>query len=298
MKMGVVHFMAYPQTKKGGKGVAETVARIAKDDFFQAIEISWIKDEEELAATRRTLSGSGLDVAFAGQLPLIVEDLNLNSLDETERMKAVDEMKRWMEQAKDLGATGFAVLSGVHPGQSKEAEALDSLVLSLAELCAAGEKKGLMVVLETFAQDVKGQLRLVGSSRVAARVADRVRERHDNFGILLDLSHLPLLRESPSQAIAEVGSHLIHVHLGSCVVDDTSHPCFGDTHPPFHIEGGAIGVDDVVEFLKALSNTGFFKRNDRPIVSFEVSPVQGNDPDVVLAGAKRIFRQAWAQALR
>jgi len=296
LKMGVVHFMAFPQTKNGMEGVSETVGKIARDDFFQAIEISWIKDEKELKATQRVLAGSGLEVAFAGQLPLIVEGLDLNALDDSERRRAVDEMKSWMDQAVDLGASGFAVLSGVHPGNEKEGEAIDALVASLTELSKVGEEKGLNVVLESFEHDVKRQLRLVGPSRLAAEVAERVKQECDNFGLLLDLSHLPLLRETPAQAIAEAGQHLVHAHMGSCVVDDESHPCFGDTHPPFFMEGGANGVEDVVSYLKALWDSGFFKRNERPLLSFEISPREGDDPDVVLAGAKRIFREAWSRA--
>jgi len=296
VRMGVVHFMAYPQTKNGVEGVSETVGKIARDDFFQAIEISWIKDEEELKATQRLLAGSGLDVAFAAQLPLIAEGLDLNALDPAERRRAVDFTKGWMDQAVSLGASGFAVLSGIHPGKDKEREAVDALVESLKELCQAGGEKGLNLVLESFEHDVKRQLRLVGPTRRAAEVSERVREDCDNFGILVDLSHLPLLEESPSQAIADAGPHLVHAHIGSCVKDDESHPCFGDTHPPFFMEGGANGVEEVVAYLKALWDSGFFKRNERPLLSFEVSPRKGDDPDVVLAGAKRVFREAWSRA--
>jgi sugar phosphate isomerase/epimerase len=200
-----------------------------------------------------------------------------------------------MDQAVDLNASGFAVLSGLHPGKDKENEAVDALVKSLKELCAEGKKKNLKIVLETFEKDVKKQLRLVGPSALAAQVATRVKQDHDNFGIMLDLSHLPLLREGSEKAIRDVGAHLVHAHVGSCVCEE-SHPNYGDTHPPFGVPGSVNSVREVVAYLRALWDSGFFKRNDRPIVSFEVSPRDGENPDVVLAGAKRVFREAWASA--
>ena len=38
---------------------------------------------------------------------------------------------------------------------------------------------------------------------------------------------------------------------------------------------------------------GFLNEKDRPIVSFEVKPFEDEDPDVVLAGAKRTLELAW-----
>jgi hypothetical protein len=46
MKVGLIHFMAYPSTIKGEGPVLETVKKIVLDDYFDAIELSWIKDIE------------------------------------------------------------------------------------------------------------------------------------------------------------------------------------------------------------------------------------------------------------
>ena len=44
MKVGIIHFMAFPSTIKGDGPIAETIRKIAVDDYFNAIEITWIKD--------------------------------------------------------------------------------------------------------------------------------------------------------------------------------------------------------------------------------------------------------------
>ena len=43
---GLIHFMAYPNTMKGEGPIEETIRRIALDDYFDSIEVTWIKDPE------------------------------------------------------------------------------------------------------------------------------------------------------------------------------------------------------------------------------------------------------------
>ena len=47
MKVGLVHFMAYPTTIKGEGPVLETIKKLALDDYFTAIEITTVKDKRE-----------------------------------------------------------------------------------------------------------------------------------------------------------------------------------------------------------------------------------------------------------
>ena len=44
MKVGIVHFMAFPATAKGDGPILENLAKIAYDDFFGAIEVTSIPD--------------------------------------------------------------------------------------------------------------------------------------------------------------------------------------------------------------------------------------------------------------
>ncbi|MEI9944952.1 MAG: hypothetical protein WDN26_12135 [Chitinophagaceae bacterium] len=40
MRVGLVHFMAYPSTIKGEGPVLETIKKLALDEYFTAIEIT------------------------------------------------------------------------------------------------------------------------------------------------------------------------------------------------------------------------------------------------------------------
>jgi len=126
-------------------------------------------------------------------------------------------------------------------------------------------------------------------------VAKGVRREFNNFGLLVDLSHLPLLNETPTQAIMPVKDYLVHAHIGNCVLRDEKHPAYGDQHPRFGIEEGENDIEELAAFLKILLDIGFLNIKNPPIVSFEVKPLSDETPEVVIANAKRVLKEAWAR---
>jgi sugar phosphate isomerase/epimerase len=120
---------------------------------------------------------------------------------------------------------------------------------------------------------------------------------YENFGLLADLSHFPLLNEKAAEAIPLIKDYLDAVHLGNCVCADRAHPAYGDIQPRFGVPGGEIDLPEVVDFFRVLDGIGFFDKPQRPVVSAEVRPVlAGEISDVVLANTKRVIRDAWALA--
>src|SRR3990172_4455145 len=89
--LSIVHFMAFPETMRGDGPIAETVTKIAEDPFFGAIEIGWIKDPAVRAQVKRIVDTAHIQVGHAAQSALLIQKLNLNSLDEAERMRAVEQ---------------------------------------------------------------------------------------------------------------------------------------------------------------------------------------------------------------
>ncbi|MEW6107107.1 MAG: hypothetical protein AB1563_12225, partial [Bacillota bacterium] len=136
---------------------------------------------------------------------------------------------------------------------------------------------------------------LVGPNNIALRIVQDVRKEYDNFGLLVDLSHLPLLGQTPEDALVPVKDYLMHVRIGNAVVGDRSHPAYGDAHPWFGIRGGANDVDEVVPFLRVLFDIGYLGNAGPPrTVSFEVKSLPGEAPEIVIANAKRTLNEAWA----
>ncbi len=298
--VGIVHPMAFPDCFKGEGPILETLSTIANDTFFSAIEVSWIKDAKTRAEAARLLATSGLEVIFAAQPPLMSQGLSLCELDEAKRKQAVEEAKKMVDQAYELGAALMVVPSGSDPGEANRPKATEALTDSLQQLCAYAQEKAeermLSISLENFDRDLDKR-QLIGPTKEAAQLAESIWAGASNFGLTVDLSHLPQLRERIDETILAAVDHLIHVHIGNCVLEEGS-PLSGDKHPRFGAAGSAVGVEEVRRFLEALIYAGYFKRNTpttRPVVSFEIKPAPGESPELVIANAKRTLLHAWAR---
>ena len=148
------------------------------------------------------------------------------------------------------------------------------------------------ICCEVFDYDIDKRA-LIGPAALAARYAGEIRRDYGNFGLLVDLSHIPMIHETIEESILPVKDYIIHAHMGNCVVKAPSLPAYGDAHPRFGFPGGENDVEELVEYLRVLLNIGFLRQDRRPIVSFEVKPFGDEDPDLVVANAKRVLNRAW-----
>jgi sugar phosphate isomerase/epimerase len=295
MKVGIVQFMAYPEAQRADGPHYETIEKIAEDPFFGAVEITTIPDPAVRARVARLLQAAHLAVGFGGQPIQLGGKLDVNSLDPAKRRAAVDRLKQAIDEAYELGAQRFALLSGPYPGEAQEAAALEALIDSLDQLCTYAESKGPMgVVIETFDRTIDKKS-LIGPNALAVELSKAVRRDHPTFGLMLDLSHLPLQFETSEQALTTAKDHLVHAHIGNCVVKDRSHPLYGDLHPRFGVEGGENDVPELAEYLRVLREIGYIGEGKQNIVAFEVRPHQGDTSAVVIANAKRTLIEAWAR---
>ena len=173
--MSIVHFMAYPQCLKGEGPIAATVAKIAEDPFFTGIEIGWIKDPAERAAVKQIVDAAHIKVGYAGQSALLVQQLNLNSLDEEARGRAVAQVKSSIDEAAELGSERVAFLTGRDPGDADRPAALEALHKSTARAlplrAGAGDRAHLRGVRPRHRQEmpdrpqrVRGGLRPRGAA--------------------------------------------------------------------------------------------------------------------------------------
>lgn len=294
LRMGIVHFMAFPELAGGEGPWEDTVKQIALDPFFSAIEITHIADEHQRQRVRDICQLASLDIGFGAHPAILSQGLDLNSLEKDRRDYAVARMKELLDEACFMGAQSFVVLSGKDPGEDKREAAIEALIASLSELCDYSRKQdGPTVIIEAFDCDVD-KCCLLGPAALCRKVAEAVSREHDNFGLLVDLSHIPLLRESPLEALEPVKEFLAAAHLGNAVLDPNL-PGYGDYHPIFGTPGSANGVPEMVAFLRTLVQVGFLDGKRRPMVSFEIKPMQGQDSLLVIANAKRVMQLAWSQ---
>lgn len=207
-------------------------------------------------------------------------------------MRAIARMKDCIDEAYEMGAKGFAFLAGPYEESTKE-ESYHALVHSTKILCDYAKQKGDMPVnLEVFDYDVE-KCSLIGPAPLAARLAAEITAYTDNFGLMVDLSHIVQLRESLSENLEPIASYIKHAHIANCVLEH-GREAYGDQHPRFGFDCGLIGTKEVAAFLQKLLDVGYLEKNKPQIVSFEVKPWADEDPAMIIAGAKRTLDKAWA----
>lgn len=294
MKVGLVHFMAYPECMNGYGPIEETIKKVALDDYFDAVEVTWIKDKSVRNRIGKILETAHMTVGYGGQPRLLTTGLNLNNLDVDERNKAVDTLKEGIDEAYEIGAQSVGFLSGKYDNNKKE-ESYRALVKSIEELCKYAKSKGKMkLALEVFDYEVDKKS-LIGPSSIAKRLAREITDSYENFGLMVDLSHIPLLKETMEESLIPIKDYIIHAHMGNCVVKNNMLPAYGDAHPRFGFPNGENDVDELVRYLRILKSIGFLNEERRPFVSFEVKPYKDEDPDLVIANAKRVLNIAWSK---
>jgi sugar phosphate isomerase/epimerase len=296
IRPGIVHFMAFPATIKGEGPILETCRQILADPYFEVIEISWIKDSALRAQVKAMIASAGVEAKYGAQPRLLTQKLDLNSADETMRQRAIAEIRAAVDEASELGIRDIGLLSGSDVPAAERPSAMDRLGKSLVELCQYATDHGCNIVLEVFDRDIDKKA-LIGPADAALEIALRVKRSCKNFGLMVDLSHIPLLGESPAQALLPVREHIAHIHIGNTCFKDRSDPEWGDQHPRFGYPGGANDVPEIVEFFRVLFQIGYLKAggSSRGNVSFEIKPLPGEDSAVMIAAAKRKLGEAWSR---
>ncbi|NMB43228.1 MAG: TIM barrel protein [Clostridiales bacterium] len=287
-KVGTIQWMSHPPTDYD---LVDSVRRIACDEYFNAIEITQIKDDETRAKVKRILEQSHMTVCYGAQPRLLGPDLNPNDIDEEGRKAAEATLMEAIDEAEYLGASGIAFLAGKWEEETKE-QAYEQLLKTTRNLCDYAATKNMMIELEVFDYDMD-KAALIGPAPYAAKFAADMRTSHNNFGLIVDLSHFPTTYETSKFVIQVLRPYITHLHIGNAVVKEGAE-AYGDMHPRFGFPGGANDIDELVDFFTVLKEEGFFNAKNPMVLSLEVKPWADEDGDIILANTKRVINRAWA----
>ncbi len=287
-QVGTIQWMTHPK-----KPVLDSLREIAGDDFFDAVEITRFADEETRSAAKKILEQSHLKVCYGAQPRLLGPKLNPNDLDEDGRKQAEATLLEAVDEAEYLGAKAIAFLSGKWSPDTKE-EAYAQLLKTTRAVCDYAAKKGMGVNLEVFDFDMD-KASLIGPAPLAARFAADMRTTHNNFGLMVDLSHFPTTYETSKFVIRTLRPYINHFHIGNAVVKPGCE-AYGDQHPRFGFPDSANDTPELVDFFRVLKEEGFFCAEDPYVLSFEVKPWGEEEEDLILANTKRVINRAWALA--
>ena len=285
-QVGLIQWMSYPRSAP-----LDSLRKIASDDFFDAIELCGCKDDRTRDEARKLLEQSHLKVCYGAQPHLLGPGLNPNHLDEGERKKAEAVLLKAVDEAQYLGAKGMAFLAGKWEEETKDRN-FEQLVKTTRTACSYAAGKGMSVELEVFDYNVD-KAALIGPAPLAAEYAAEVRKTHNNFGLLVDLSHFPITFESSRFVMRTCRPYITHLHIGNAVVKKGA-AAYGDLHPRFGFPDSANDVEQVLDFFRVAREEGFFDRDNPLVLSFEVKPWGDEDEDLVVANSKRVINRAWA----
>lgn len=286
--VGTIQWMTHPARCYS---LMDSVKIICKDEYFSAYEITHVADLEEREKVKHMLEQSHMKICYGAQPRLLGSKLNPNDMDEEKRKEAEKILIDSVNDAEYMGAGGIAFLAGKWSEETKE-EQYQQLLKTTRAVCEHAEKKDMMVELEVFDYDVD-KAALIGPAPLAAKFAADVRMIHPNFGLLIDLSHIPITHEKIETVIRTCRPYITHLHLGNAVAQNGKEG-YGDLHQRFGYPNSANDVSELLEYFKVLKAEGFFRKENPYVLSMEVTPTADEDADIILANTKRVINRAWA----
>ena len=287
-QVGTIQWMSHPPANYP---VVDSIRTIACDDFFDAIEVTQFKNDEEREAAKKIFEQSHLKVCYGAQPRLLGTGLNPNDLSEEGRKKAEQTLLEAIDEAEYLGAGGIAFLAGKWAPETKE-HSYAQLLKTTRAVCDYAAGKGMMVELEVFDYDMD-KAALIGPAPYAAKFAADMRTTHANFGLMVDLSHFPTTYETSKFVIRTLRPYITHLHMGNAVVKK-GFEAYGDQHPRFGFPDSANDTAQLLDFFRVLRQEGFFCAENPYVLSLEVKPWKDEDGDIILANTKRVINRAWA----
>jgi sugar phosphate isomerase/epimerase len=292
---GVVHGAAYVAHDHDPVATTE---RFLLDPRIQAVEGGWDLSPAAAEDLRCRFLWSGCDVVYTVGGFMRRQQIDPGAPTAEARRDAREKLMHLAETASGYGAAMLLLCTGPDKGPDRRAEAIAQFGETVEALCDQARRlrpeRPMWITVEHFDRDLD-QKRLLGPTSESAALLADIRKRHSNVGMTLDLSHLVQLGEDIDEAVAAAGDLLIHAHVANCGLDRAITETFGDSHCRFGTEGGAVSLDDVVRFLRALVRNGYGARKvatSLPIVSVEMKTPQGETPELALASGLRILERA------
>lgn len=282
MRVGTILHVSYKRLGSGEGPILECLKKIVTDPYFEVVEVAHMKDAEVRKAAADMIARGHMTSSYGGQGRMLGAGLNINDLNEEGRQKALASLKEGIDEAYEMGVEDFAFLAGRYEEETKE-ESFQALLKSTRELCEYAKSKGDMPVLcEVFDYDI-AKKSLIGPVDMVKRYAETICAEYDNFGLMVDLSHIPMLHETIEESLLPVQQYIRHAHMGNTVIKSPECPAYGDEHPRFGFPNSENDVEELAAYLRLLLKIGFLNEKKRPIVSFEIKPFGEEDPEVCLA---------------
>lgn len=292
--LGFNHMFLYPESMVDGNVHTESLKQMLENPLVNAIDCwAWpTHAKEELAMLRNWGKHINYNIGDRpGDAPIFPA-----TADAKERAYALDILRRETEFAVESGAKKIVFGSGrdVPDDRSEAQKRFVEFVLDWSQFIP----KDIWLTLEPTDRDVDKHF-LYGDMMETVECVRAIRQGGmEKMGILLDMSHVPIMHETLESAVKKAGSYIEHIHLGNAVMKNLSSPFYGDKHPCWGEVDGEYDEKDGARFLQLLKNAGYLSRGYGQTISFEMRTLTGRNVDETISYLKRWFDSTYQEIVR
>jgi len=260
------------------RGIAEILAMAGRTEGCEGVEMRYPGDLADVPLVKAELERNRLGVAavnFASVRPDRWLRGAWSSTSARERREAVDDFKRCIDVAVEIGApriTNCPLNDGIdYSFELDYAHAYDSALECYAEI--ADHNPGFEICIEYKISEPRMRS-LLGNAGETAAFCQLV--NRDNLGVTLDLGHALFANENGAQSAALLAraKRLFYVHLND-----------NDGRADWDLLPGAVHTWEMVEFLYTLRRLGY-----DDWFTFDIVPKE-QDPVEFFAAAARLTRR-------
>ena len=283
--VGINHQFLYPNAMIDPAEHKKTLAILSQNELVSALDCwlwrgEWAKEEAKILRSSGKIINYNVGDRFGEALSKPA------SPDASDREYAFSTYMREIEYGLSLDSKKIVIGSGSDYPCERDAakERFFEFIMKIGERLPSD----VTLALEPTDRDIDKHF-LYGPLGETVELVKRVRKAGFlNFGILLDMCHIPLVYETLDSAIEKVKDTLVHVHLGNCMLKDKNDPLYGDKHPAWDYTGGEFSSEDGAHFIRRLRDIGYFDK-DNNTVSFEMRTMEGRSPEESLCHFVGVF---------
>ena len=206
----------------------EVLRKAVSFGYYRNVELGIFFDPANRKTVRNILSGNGVNGTTFATPYVKDQKLSLCSLDEGERRKAVDLVKKLAGYAAETGYSNFGVPSGDDPGPVFRGLAKNALAESMMEIADYIKQFGMNLTIEPLDR-YAFKKQLIGPMEENAVWFSSIHEACPNTFIHWDSAHEALGGIDLDKSIEAVAPYIGQFHLCDAIVDPNE-PCFGDLH--------------------------------------------------------------------
>jgi len=275
-QLGINHHLLFAEGMVNASIHEQTLEELLAWPEFAVVDVYCAGDPAQQTREAAMIRASGKTSIYNLPLLATLPGCDPNSTDQATIERTRTAVLPHLDAAANAGATFNNIASGLNPAATERAQAWEGWLDFLSWFGREVAQRGMEAVIEPFDFSI-GKNLLIGPTADAVRSIEAMRARDVNsVYLMVDMGHLPIMGESFAHAITLSAPYLRHTHLGSAIIRDSTHPWYGDWHPPLGMPEGEHGVPELANFLRELHKAGYFN-NSRASLTLEMRPYPGMD---------------------